>query len=83
MAAAESRTQVHMHHRVFAVYGLLCKYNQCHNFKDCTHAHRGKFSFQNTSLVMKHKPERTRLGFLMSVWADGAGNKKNYPSIIG
>lgn len=74
---------VRMHHKVFAGYGVLRKYNQGRNFKDYTHAHRGKFSFQNSLLVMKLKPERTLLGFLMSVWAGRVGNKKNYPSIIG
>jgi len=74
VAGAESKTLVHvvtggarMCRKVFAWYGVLHKYNQGRNFKDYTHAHRGKFSFQNSLLVMKHKPERTLLGFLMSV----------------
>lgn len=58
---------VRMHCRVFAEYGVLRKYNQGRNFKDSTRAYKGKFSFWNSLLVMKCKPERTLLGFLMSV----------------
>lgn len=51
-----------VHHKDFAGYWGLRRYNQGHNFQDHTHAHRGKCSLQNSLPVMKCEPERT-VGF--------------------